>query len=134
MRTRLDVFPTLVAGAIQASASVVIAQWQIIPGRADLIRFYTVPIATPGRMDQSHGPNLTTFDATPATSAFAQPFLVEGGRDYLFGVLTRVQTWSSITDSQGRPIPYFEQGFSLWAQHNADIPRIKVEVVTSFAA
>lgn len=134
LRTRLEMYPRLVAGAVRVSASVVVAQWEIIPNGFDLIRYYTVPIATTYWADQSHGPNMNSFNVTPSASKFAQPFLVEHQKRYLFGIIARIETWSTLRDaSTGAKIPQFDGNvFNLWGQHNALVPRIKVSTVNRY--
>ena len=134
LRTRLEMFSKLVAGSVRVSASVVVAQWEVIPNGFDLVRHYTVPVATTYWVDQSHGPNWNTFNATPAASEFSQQFLVERQKRYLFGIIARVETWSTLRNPHtGAKIPRFDGNvFNLWGQHNALVPRIKVTTVNRY--
>ena len=100
----LEYFPAVSAGSVTLTASVVLAAWHVIPGGYDLLDHATVPIARITR-DQSHGPERATLPGALYTPRpFRKRFLVQKGRDYLFGAVGRVQATSTLTGSDGRPL------------------------------
>ena len=100
----LEYFPAVSAGSVTLTASVVLAAWQVIPGGYDLLDYASVPIARIMR-DQSHGPERAKLPGSLYTPRpFRKRFLVQKGREYLFGAVGRVQATSTLTAGDGRPL------------------------------
>jgi hypothetical protein len=124
----LEYFPTLSAGSVTLTASVVLAAWQVIPGGYDLLDYASMPIARITR-DQSYGPERAKLPGslyTPRT--FRKRFLVQKGREYLFGAVGRVQASSTLTASDGRPLTGADgTNFKVYAWITLGIPYMTIE-------
>jgi hypothetical protein len=127
LRWALEMFPTRVAGSVRVTASLVVALWQEIPNGFDLLDHETTVIADSHWRDQSHGPELRGFAQTFTPPAVSASFLVQRGRTYLVGAVVRIAAWSTLTDTNGRPVPPLEPGqFKLWGQVNGLVRSIRV--------
>jgi hypothetical protein len=126
----LDYFPTLSAGSVTLRASVVLASWQVIPGGFDLLDYAVSPIAGITR-DQSHGAERAKLPGSLFTPRrFRKRFLVQRGREYLFGVVGRVEATSTLTDTQGRPLTGPNgTNFKVYTWINLGIPYMTVDTV-----
>ena len=124
----LEYFPAVSAGSVTLTASVVLAAWQVIPGGYDLLDYASTPIARITR-DQSHGPERAKLPGslyTPRT--FRKRFLVQKGREYLFGTVGRVQATSTLTASDGRPLSGTDgTNFKVYGWITLGIPYMTVE-------
>lgn len=126
----LDYYPTLSAGHVTLRASVVLASWQVIPGGFDLLDHAVSPIAGITR-DQSYGPERAKLPGSLFTPRpFRKRFLVQGGREYLFGVVGRVEAMSTLTDPQGRPLSGTNgTNFKVYTWITLGIPYMTVDTV-----
>ena len=127
----LNYAPIPSIGSVMLQASVVLALWQVIPGGFDLIDYGTFPLA---RITRDHGvdPQRNKLPGelyTPRT--FRKRFLVQGGRDYLFGAVVRAESISSITDPQGRklviPRPPNNDVFTVYSWARLGIPYMTID-------
>ena len=134
LRTRLDMDPMTISGAVRVSASVVVIQAEFIPNGLEVVRRLKVPVATTYWVDRSHGENWESFTATPRGSKFRQQFLVEHAKRYLFGIVAVIETWSTLRNSDtGERIHRFDGNvFNLWGQHNAVVSRVKITTVNRY--
>jgi hypothetical protein len=105
LRTFLDFFPQLAAGHVEVKAQLLLAAWQQIPTGFDLLGFKQFEVATTDRRDQSHGPELISFTRSFAGSDLSAPFVVQRGRTYLLGVVGRISVRSTLTSTNGAPLP-----------------------------
>ncbi|KQZ85936.1 hypothetical protein ASD56_06585 [Microbacterium sp. Root166] len=131
----LDYFPTVSAGSVTLSASVVLALWQVIPGGYDLIDYSDQPIARITR-DQSHGPERNRLPGALFTPRpFRKRFLVQGGREYLFGAVGRVTATSTLTDTQGRPLTGPDgSNFKVYSWVTLNFPYMTIDTATVYQA
>lgn len=126
----LDYGPMLVsAGTVVLQVDVVLAVWQVVPGGFDLVDYGVHPVARIARDQSWGGPERNRLPGslyTPRT--FTRPFLVQGGRDYAFGVVARAQTVSTLTDSGGGPlvVPSAET-FKVYASVMLMVPDLSIE-------
>ncbi|MCY4726516.1 hypothetical protein NYO98_09515 [Nocardioides sp. STR2] len=126
----LDYYPTLSAGHVTLRASVVLASWQVIPGGFDLLDHAVLPVAGITR-DQSFGPERARLPGSLFTPRpFRKRFLVQAGREYLFGVVGRVEAMSTLTDPQGRPLTGTDgSNFKVYTWITLGIPYMTVDTV-----
>jgi hypothetical protein len=126
----LEYFPTLSAGNVTLRASVVLASWQVIPGGFDLLDYAVSPIAGITR-DQSYGAERAKLPGSLYTPRpFRKRFLVQRGREYLFGVVGRVEATSTLTDTQGRPLTGTNgTNFKVYSWITLGIPYMTVDTV-----
>jgi hypothetical protein len=124
LRTFLNFFPQLAAGQVEVKAQLLLAAWQPIPGGFDLLGFKSFNVATSGLRDQSHGPELREFQSSFDGSA---PFVVQLGRTYLLGVVSRIIVSSTLTDNHGAPLPNISSNLlKVWGVMNCVVPLISV--------
>lgn len=127
LRTFLEFFPQLAAGYVEVKAHLLLAAWQQIPGGFDLLDFKQFEVATSGRRDQSHGPELLSFQSSFAGPSLSAPFVVQGGRTYLLGVVNRISVISTFTSNTGRPLPPINNNeLRVWGTMNCVLPQIDV--------
>ena len=127
LRTFLEFFPQLAAGHVEVKAQLLLAAWQQIPGGFDLLGFKQFEVATSGRRDQSHGPELLSFQRSFAGPSLSAPFVVQGGRTYLLGVVNRISVTSTLTSNTGRPLPPISNtGLRVWGSMNCVLPQIDI--------
>lgn len=127
LRTFLEFFPQLAAGYVEVKAHLLLAAWQQIPGGFDLLGFKSFEVATSGRRDQSHGPELLSFQRSFADPSLSAPFVVQGGRTYLLGVVSRISVTSTLTSNTGRPLPPISNTeLRVWGSMNCVVPQIDI--------
>lgn len=127
LRTFLEFFPKEAAGFVEVKAELLLAAWQQIPGGFDLLGFKQFDVATSGRRDQTFGPELHDFQRSFDETTLSAPFLVQRGRTYLLGVVSRISITSTLTDNQGRPLPPISNTeFRVWGSMNSIVPQISV--------
>ncbi len=127
LRTFLKFFPQLAAGYVEVKAHLLLAAWQQIPGGFDLLGFKQFAVATSGRRDQSHGPELLSFQSSFAGPSLSAPFVVQGGRTYLLGVVNRISVTSTLTSNTGGPLPPISNTeLRVWGSMNCVVPEIDV--------
>ncbi len=128
LRTFLEFFPKLAAGYVEIWADLVVSAWQQIPGGFDLLGFKVFDVATSGRRDQTHGPELRPFQRSFSGSNLSAPFVVQGGRTYLLGVVGRINVTSTLTaNTAGGALPPFNNNeLRVWGSMNCVVPEIDV--------
>jgi hypothetical protein len=127
LRTFLEFFPELAAGYVEVKAHLLLAAWQQIPGGFDLLGFKLFDVATSGPRDQSHGPELRPFQRSFAGPNLSAPFVVQGGRTYLLGVVSRISVTSTLTSNTGGPLPPISNTLlRVWGSMNCVVPQIDV--------
>ncbi|MGK2914871.1 MAG: hypothetical protein ACSLE5_10570 [Porticoccaceae bacterium] len=128
LRTFMEFFPQLAAGYVEVKAHLLLAAWQQIPGGFDLLGFKLFDVATSGRRDQSHGPELLGFQNSFAGPGLSAPFVVQGGRSYLLGVVGRISVTSTLrsTAAGGTLAPISNTKLRVWGSMNCVIPQIDV--------
>jgi hypothetical protein len=127
LRTFFEFFPLLAAGYVEVRAELLLACWQQIPGGFDLMGFKQFDVATSGRRDQSFGPELQNFQRSFAGTSLSAPFVVQKGRTYLFGVVSRIIVTSTLTSNTGAPLPMVSSSLlRVWGSINCVIPQIDV--------
>lgn len=127
LRTFLEFFPQLAAGHVEVKAHLLLAAWQQIPGGFDLLDFKQFEVATSGQRDQSHGPELLSFQSSFAGASLSAPFVVQGGRTYLLGVVSRISVISTLTSNTGSPLPPISNTeLRVWGSMNCVLPQIDV--------
>ncbi|MEF2976778.1 hypothetical protein [Subtercola sp. YIM 133946] len=126
LTSSLQYFPTLSAGRVTLSASILLACWQVIPTGFDLMGFRSVAVESMTR-DQSFGPERHQFSSTFAGGALSAPFVVQGGRSYLLGTVVAVSAASTLTSDTGRPLQGTSaSNFIVYSWMSAVIPRMNV--------
>lgn len=127
LRTFLEFFPQLAAGSVEVKAQLLLAAWQPIPGGFDLIGFKQFEVATSGRRDQSFGPELQHFQRSFDGPSLSAPFVVQSGRTYLLGVVSRIIVTSTLTDNTGKPLPNLSSALlRVWGDMSCVVPQIVV--------
>ena len=127
LRTFLEFFPELAAGSVEVSAHLLLAAWQQIPGGFDLLGFKHFDVATSGRRDQSHGPESQQFQRSFDGPSLSAPFVVQHGRTYLLGVVSRISVTSTLTSNTGAPLPPISNTqLRVWGSMNCVVPQINV--------
>lgn len=127
LRTFLEFFPQLAAGFVEVKAHLLLAAWQQIPGGFDLLGFKQFDVATSGRRDQSHGSELQQFQRSFDGPNLSAPFVVQRGRTYLLGVVSRISVISTLTSNTGRPLsPISNTLLRVWGAMNCVVPQIYV--------
>ncbi len=127
LRTFLETFPELAAGYVEVKAHLLLAAWQQIPGGFDLLGFKQFDVATSGRRDQSFGPELHQFQSSFDGPSLSAPFVVQSGRTYLLGVVSRISITSTLTSNAGRPLPPISNTkLRVWGAMNCVVPQIDV--------
>ena len=127
LRTLLEFFPQLAAGYVEVQAQLLLAAWQQIPGGFDLLSFKQFEVATSGRRDQTFGPDLLSFQKSFAGSNLSAQFVVQSGRTYLLGVTGRISIASTLTTTDGRPLPAISnKELRVWGSMNCVLPQIDV--------
>lgn len=127
LRTFLQFFPELAAGYVEVKAHLLLAAWQQIPGGFDLLGFKQFEVATSGRRDQSFGPELQQFQRSFDGQNLSHPFVVQGGRTYLLGVVNRISVISTLTSNSGKPLPPISNRLlRVWGSMNCVVPQIYV--------
>lgn len=127
LRTFLQFFPELAAGDVEVKSHLLLAAWQQIPGGFDLLDFKQFDVATSGPRDQSHGPELRSFQRSFAGPSLSASFVVQGGRTYLLGVVNRISVISTLTSNTGRPLPPISNTLlRVWGSMNCVVPQIDV--------
>ena len=127
LRTFLEFFPQLAAGYVEVKAQLLLAAWQQIPGGFDLLNFKQFEVATSGRRDQTHRAENLTFQNSFAGSNLSAPFVVQSGRTYLLGVVGRISITSTLTTTDGKPLPAISnQELRVWGSMNCVLPQIDV--------
>lgn len=128
LTSALEYFPIQSAGHVTLTASVLLACWQVIPGGYDLLGYREFPIARIVR-DQSYGPERHPLPGSLYTPrSFSTDFLVQGGREYVFGVVGRVAIDSTLTDTAGRPLRVASAAqFKVYAWMTLGVPYMSVE-------
>ena len=127
LRTFLEFFPELAAGYVEVKAHLLLAAWQQIPGGFDLLGFKQFDVATSGRRDQSFGPELQQFQKSFDGPNLSAPFVVQGGRTYLLGVVNRISVISTLTSNTGKPLPPISNTLlRVWGAMNCVVPQINV--------
>jgi len=127
LRTLLEFFPKLAAGHVEVKAQLLLAAWQQIPGGFDLLGFKSFDVATSGRRDQSFGPELHQFQDSFDGPSLSAPFVVQRGRTYLLGVVSRISVTSTLTDNTGGPLPSISNTMlRVWGSMNCVVPQIDV--------
>jgi hypothetical protein len=127
LRTFLEFFPKLAAGYVEVKAQLLLAAWQQIPGGFDLLGFKQVEVATSGRRDQSFGPELQPFQSSLDGPSLSAPFVVQRGRTYLLGVVSRISVTSTLTSNTGGPLPPISNTeLRVWGSMNCVVPQISV--------
>ncbi|CAN5299947.1 hypothetical protein BH09ACT6_BH09ACT6_27480 [soil metagenome] len=122
----LDYFPTLSAGKVRLSASLLLACWEVIPTGFDLLSYRSITVESEVR-DQSFGAERNQFSASFAGNALTAPFLVQAARTYLLGVVGAVSATSNLTDTYGRPLPgTTSSNFKVYSWMATDIPQMNV--------
>lgn len=127
LRTFLEFFPELAAGYVEVKAHLLLAAWQQIPGGFDLLGFKQFDVATSGRRDQSFGPELDHFQSSFDGPSLSAPFVVQRGRTYLLGVVSRISVTSTLTSNTGGPLPPISNTMlRVWGAMNCVVPQIDV--------
>ncbi len=127
LRTFLEFFPKLAAGFVEVKAHLLLAAWQQIPGGFDLLGFKHFDVATSGRRDQSSGPESQQFQSSFDGPNLAAPFVVQRGRTYLLGVVSRISVTSTLTSNSGEPLPPISNTqLRVWGAMNCVVPEINV--------
>jgi hypothetical protein len=127
LRTFLEFYPQLAAGSVEVKAHLLLAAWQRIPGGFDLLGFKSFAVATSFPRDQSHGPELRPFQRSFAGPSLSAPFVVQGGRTYLLGVLSRISVSSTLRSTTGGSLPAISNTeLRVWGSMNCDVPQIEV--------
>jgi hypothetical protein len=127
LRTFLEFFPELAAGYVEVNAHLLLAAWQQIPDGFDLLGFKQFDVATSGRRDQSFGPLLYQFQRSFDGLSLSAPFVVQGGRTYLLGVVGRISITSTLTSNTGAPLPPISNTtLRVWGAMNCVVPQIDV--------
>jgi hypothetical protein len=127
LRTFLEFFPELAAGYVEVKAQLLLAAWQQIPGGFDLLGFKRFDVATSGPRNQSHGPELRSFQSSFAGPSLSAPFVVQGGRTYVLGVVNRISVTSTLTSNTGTPLPPISNTLlRVWGSMNCVVPQIEV--------
>lgn len=127
LSTFLEFFPELAAGDVEVKSHLLLAAWQQIPGGFDLLDFKQFDVATSGPRDQSHGPELPSFQRSFAGPSLSAPFVVQGGRTYLLGVVNRISVISTLTSNTGKPLPPISNTrLRVWGSMNCVVPQIDV--------
>jgi hypothetical protein len=127
LRTFLEFFPELGAGYVEVKAHLLLAAWQQIPGSFDLLGFKQFDVATSGRRDQSFGPELQQVQRSFDGPSLSAPFVVQRGRTYLLGVVSRISVTSTLTSNTGGPLPPVSNSkLRVWGSMNCVVPQINV--------
>jgi hypothetical protein len=128
LRTFLQFFPQLAAGYVEIKADLLLAAWQQIPNGFDLLSFKSIEVATSGRRDQSFGPELQPFQRSFDGPPLSAPFVVQGGRTYLLGVVSRITVISTLTSNAvgGTFGPVSNTLLRVWGTMNCVVPEINV--------
>jgi hypothetical protein len=127
LRTFLEFFPELAAGYVEGRAQLMLAAWQQIPGGFDLLGFKQFDVATSGRRDQTFRPELQQFQRTYDGPSLSAPFVVQRGRTYLLGVVSRISVTSTLTSNTGRPLPPISNTtLRVWGAMSCVVPQINV--------
>ncbi|HVE62051.1 MAG TPA: hypothetical protein VNA26_09535 [Chitinophagaceae bacterium] len=127
LRTFLEFFPKLAAGYVEVKAQLLLACWQQIPGSFDLLGFKSFDVATSGRRDQTFGPELRQFQNSFEGLSLSAPFVVQRGRRYLLGIISRINVISTLVSNDGRPLPPISNTLlRVWGSMNCIIPQINV--------
>ncbi len=127
LRTFLEFFPELAAGYVEVNAYLLLAAWQQIPGGFDLLSFKPFDVATSGRRDQTFGPELHQFQSSFDGQNLSAPFVVQGGRTYLLGVVGRISVTSTLTSNTGGPLPPISNTtLRVWGSMSCVVPQIDV--------
>ncbi|GAC1316125.1 MAG: hypothetical protein NVSMB2_08640 [Chloroflexota bacterium] len=127
LRTLLEFFPELAAGYVEVKAQLLLAAWQQIPGGFDLLGFKQFDVATSGRRDQSFGPELNNFQRSFDGPNLSAPFVVQSGRTYLLGVVSRISVTSTLTSNTGGTLPPISNTLlRVWGAMNCVVSQIDV--------
>jgi hypothetical protein len=127
LRTFLEYFPQLSAGYVEVRAHLLLAAWHQIPGGFDLVGWKQFDVATSGRIDQTHGAKEHFFQSSFAGPSLSAPFVVQSGRTYLLGVVSRISIISSLTSNTGGVLPPISnQLLRVWGTLNCVVPQIDV--------
>lgn len=127
VRTFLEYFPMLTAGYVEVKAQLLLAAWQQIPTGFDLLGFKLFDVATSGRRDQTHGPELVNFQKSFDSSTLSAPFVVQHGRTYLLGVVGRISIQSTLTTDTGGTLPPISNDkLRVWGSLNCTVSEIDV--------
>lgn len=127
LRTLLEFYPELAAGYVEVQAHLLLAAWQQIPGGFDLLGFKRFDVATSGRRDQSFGSELAHFQSSFNGPSLSAPFLVQRGRTYLLGVVSRISVTSTLTSRTGRPLPLISNTeLRVWGDISCVVSQIDV--------
>ncbi|MFN7678065.1 MAG: hypothetical protein ACK5QW_05640, partial [Cyanobacteriota bacterium] len=127
LRTFLEFYSKLAAGYVEVKAQLLLAAWQQIPGGFDLLAFKQFDVATSGRRGQSYGPEYQQFQRSFDGPNLSAPFVVQGGRTYLLGVVNRMTVISTLTSNTGQLLPPISNTLlRVWGSMNCIVPQINV--------
>lgn len=127
LRTLLEFSSQLAAGYVEVRAQLLLGAWQPIPGGFDLLNIKSFEVATSERRNQSHGPEYKSFTKSFAGPGLSAPFLVQGGRTYLFGVVSRITVISTLIKNNGEPLPPISNTeLRAWGTISCRIPQMHV--------
>lgn len=119
----------IVAGTTFIKTSLILAVWQSIPGPSawELVNYRQIEVAHQGPESGSGFAQVMHNQRNFSGKDLATQFLVQSYRTYLFGVVARVSIWSTLTDSNGRPLPLIQDGsFRVWGVLSCVIPQIEI--------
>lgn len=120
--------PASIAGFTQVTISLTLAAWQRIadPQQWVLIHQNHFTVRDVQNSGSGHGA-ISSYDQSFSGQDLATPFHLESARTYLLGVVARVSIRSTLTDTQGRPLPLIENGtFRVWGSIGCVVPKIEL--------
>jgi hypothetical protein len=118
----------LTKGYTQVKTELHLGAWQAIPGPSwDLIHMKPFTIYESARESGSFSGPPSPYTRSFTGLDLATPFLVEGGRTYLLGIVASVSGVSTLTDIYDAPLPLItDDTFSVWGSLVCKVPQIEL--------
>ncbi|HSS32732.1 MAG TPA: hypothetical protein VLL27_05580 [Solirubrobacterales bacterium] len=119
----------LVAGTTHTWTQILVAMWQEIPTGWDLIDSHNY-LVQDGYVQSGSGHSaVTTATQRFKDDQLATNFVVQSGRNYLLGVLARVNIRSTLTNSSGGLLPDVttSEKFKIWGSLVSNVSLIEVQ-------
>jgi hypothetical protein len=122
------------AGYTATTTELVLAMWVADEGAWNLVDSKTILVKDGGAQTGEGMGAIFPYQRSFTGAELATDFTVVMGHEYLFGVVARVNIWSTLTTPSGGPIPEPPDlsNFRIWGTLSCKVPLIELPTKTVY--
>lgn len=114
-------------GSVWVNAELLLAMWEQVASGFQFLSFKRFDVATSGRRDATFPAEQQQFQKSFNGSDLSASFRVQGGRTYLFGVVSRISIISGLFMVSRQPLPPISPDMlSVYGSMTSKVPQINV--------